>query len=185
MPVSTYMSSLLGKLLPPCHLLIFSTLLGTELYQTFVMTKVSYNALPRSAFRTLQKRVFPIYFKTQATLLLLNAITFPSGGVWGLSTNKADWIPHLVAGITAILNLSIYEPRTRRSMILVAHQETRDSHVASDGGQGREAEEATSRMQKAKRNFSRDHAMCIHLNLISIGAMVVYGIRLASRLDVA
>jgi hypothetical protein len=38
--------------------------------------------------------------------------------------------------------------------------------------------------QGAKKQFSRAHAMCIHLNLITIVATVIYGLRLASRLDV-
>ncbi|KAL6157329.1 hypothetical protein ACJQWK_07225 [Exserohilum turcicum] len=60
MPIST----LLSAVLPPCHLLAYSTLLGTELYQTFVMTKVAHRALARPSFVNLQKRVFTIYFKT-------------------------------------------------------------------------------------------------------------------------
>jgi hypothetical protein len=39
-------------------------------------------------------------------------------------------------------------------------------------------------MKRLRRVFSRNHAMCIHLNLVSIGAMVVYGWRLARRLAV-
>ncbi|KAK4168254.1 putative mitochondrial outer membrane protein [Cladorrhinum sp. PSN259] len=187
-------SSFLFNILPPCHLIVYSTLLGTQLYQTFVMTKVSYNALSRPAFRTLQKRVFPLYFKAQACLVLLNAITFPASGPGGLATNKADWIPHLIAGVTAILNLSIYEPRTRRSMIQVAHQEARDAQtppkaVASDSERKEKEDsepppELLPVRQAAKKQFSRDHAMCIHLNLITIVATVIYGLRLASRVDV-
>ena len=34
----------------PCHLLCFSTLLGTQLYQSFIIVKVAFRALPRPAF---------------------------------------------------------------------------------------------------------------------------------------
>ena len=112
----------LTKALPACHLLVYSSLLGTELYQSFVMTKVCYIALPRSAFRTLQKRVFPVYFRAQVALVLLSAVTFPPAGIFGLAINRADWIPHLVAAVTAVLNLGVYEPQTRQCMIGVAHQ---------------------------------------------------------------
>ncbi|KAL2192839.1 hypothetical protein P885DRAFT_5136, partial [Corynascus similis CBS 632.67] len=61
----------------PYHLLFYSTLLGTELFQSFVNTKVCFVALPRSAFTTLQKRIFPIYFWAQTTLITLSALTFP------------------------------------------------------------------------------------------------------------
>jgi hypothetical protein len=37
-------------------------------------------------------------------------------------------------------------------------------------------------MAKLKKEFSRNHAMSIHLNLIALGATLWYGWRLASRL---
>jgi hypothetical protein len=58
------MSLSLASILTPAHFFAYSTLLGAELYQSFVMTKIAYQALPRSAFTTLQMRVFPIYFRS-------------------------------------------------------------------------------------------------------------------------
>jgi hypothetical protein len=37
-------------------------------------------------------------------------------------------------------------------------------------------------MKRLNRQFSRDHAMVIHLNAISTVATILYGFRLASRL---
>lgn len=37
-------------------------------------------------------------------------------------------------------------------------------------------------MKNLNRSFSRNHAMCIHLNLITIVATLWYGWRLASRM---
>ncbi|KAK3380897.1 hypothetical protein B0H63DRAFT_434262 [Podospora didyma] len=159
----------------PYHLWIYSTLLGTELYQTFVMTKVSYQALPRSAFTTLQKRVFPLYFQGQTFLLGLAAITVPPYGLASLVHHKVDWVPFTVAGVTAILNLVIYEPQTRKAMVDRIHQETRDRKSGSSD------DKPSAEMQKLNRVFSKNHAMSIHLNLISVGAMLFYGWRLASR----
>jgi hypothetical protein len=51
--------------------------------------------------------------------------------------------------------------------------------VFVDSGDGVSVE-----MKRLRRVFSRNHAMCIHLNLVSIGAMVAYGWRLAGRLAV-
>ncbi|OTA89068.1 hypothetical protein M434DRAFT_23514 [Hypoxylon sp. CO27-5] len=136
--------------LAPLHLLSYSTLLGTELYQSFVVTKICYQALPRSAFNTLQKRVFPIYFRSQALLLLLTA---------------------------SLLNLTIYGPRTRQIMIDRIHQETRDGRKLSS------ITELSDDMKALNRSFSRNHAMSIHLNLISIVAMIWWGWKLASRLE--
>lgn len=59
--------------------------------------------------------------------------------------------------------------------------ETRDKR----NGQGGPTSDGPSQETKSlRRVFSRHHAMSIHLNLISIGAMVFYGWRLASRLAV-
>ncbi|KAI8629605.1 hypothetical protein F5Y19DRAFT_71739 [Xylariaceae sp. FL1651] len=168
----------LNSFLGPLHLLSFSTLLGTQLYQTFVITKICYDALPRSAFTTLQKRLFPIYFRSQSLLLLLTAITIPSHGPLTLIANKAAWIPFTIAGTTAALNLVLYGPRTRQIMIERIHQETRDGRIPTT-----DVAEASPEMQILNRSFSRSHAMSIHLNLLSIGAMLWWGWELASRLN--
>ncbi len=49
---------------------------------------------------------------------------------------------------------------------------------------GVKADETSLDMQKLNRAFKRNHAMSIHLNLISIGAIVFYGWRLAARVKV-
>jgi hypothetical protein len=115
-------SVLFSSILPPVHLFVYSTLLGTQLYQSFVMTKVAYKALPRTAFTTLQKRVFPIYFQSQSLLLLLVAVTFPPHGPITMIKVKSSWIPFVVAGITAGLNLVVYGPRSKELMIERVHQ---------------------------------------------------------------
>jgi hypothetical protein len=96
--------------LAPYHMISYSTLLGTTLYQTFVVTKVGYQALPISAFTTLQKRLFPIYFRSQSLLLLCTALTIQK---------KADWIPLAFASAMAGLNLIV---RVERAMIERIHQ---------------------------------------------------------------
>lgn len=102
---------MLAALLPRFHLLFYSTLLGTSLFQTFVITKISFQALPRSAFITLQKRLFPVYFRVQTLLLVLTAATLPLPRVL-----TADSVLFAVAGLTAVRNLVVYEPRTRGAM---------------------------------------------------------------------
>jgi hypothetical protein len=116
------MSASLASFLAPAHLLVYSALLGTELYQTFVMTKVSYQVLPRSAFTTLQKRVFPIYFQSQTLLLLLVVVTAPPYGPVSLFRSKWEWLSLLHAGATAGLNLMVYGPKTQELMIERVHQ---------------------------------------------------------------
>ena len=48
------------------------------------MTKVAYLALPTSAFTTLQKKVFPVYFQLQSLLLVATALTYPPTSVLAL-----------------------------------------------------------------------------------------------------
>jgi hypothetical protein len=119
--VANIASAVFGSL-APFHLLLYSTLLGTELYQTFVNTKVCYVTLPRSAFTTLQKRIFPIYFRSQSVLLLLTAVTLPPHGPLSLVQKRADWVPFAVAGVTALLNCLVYGPRTQKAMVDCIHQ---------------------------------------------------------------
>jgi hypothetical protein len=56
--------------------------------------------------------------------------------------------------------------------------ETRDSRKPDAGN------EMSEDMRLLNRAFSKAHAMSIHLNLITIGATLWYGWRLASKLDV-
>jgi hypothetical protein len=120
--ISMLFTSIISLGMAPIHLLTYSTLLGTELYQSFVMTKVAYQALPRSAFTSLQKRVFPIYFRSQSLLLILVAATLPPCGPISLIRKKSNWIPLVVVGSTAVLNLIVYGPRTQKLMIERIHQ---------------------------------------------------------------
>ncbi|ORY18169.1 hypothetical protein BCR34DRAFT_473742 [Clohesyomyces aquaticus] len=164
-------------MLGPLHLLSYSALLGTELYQTFVVTKITYQELPRPAFTTLQKRLFPLYFKGQAFLVILTAATIPPHGPSSLIGDRRSWIPFAVAGATAALNFLVYGPLTRQVMIDRVHQETRDGRAI-----GRKDNMSTE-MRLLNREFSRTHAMSIHLNLITIGATLWYGWWLATKLD--
>ncbi|KAI0907209.1 hypothetical protein F4824DRAFT_488666 [Ustulina deusta] len=171
------------SLLAPLHLLSFSALLGTQLYQTFIVTKICYVSLPPSAFTTLQKRLFPIYFRSQSLLLLLTVVTIPSQGPLTLIAHKAAWIPFAVAGVTATLNWWVYGPRTRQIMIERIHQETRDGLQKQTTDDHVVSETPSPEMQRISRSFSRNHAMSIHLNLLTIGAMLWWGYKLASNLN--
>ena len=114
--------ALLKTVLTPLHLLAYSTLLGTQLYQSFVMVKIAHQALPYDAFTTLQKRVFPVYFRSQTLLVLLTAATFPTYGPVSLVKEKGDWIPFVVAGVTAMWNVMYFGPKTSRIMMIKKYQ---------------------------------------------------------------
>src|SRR5579871_1262329 len=118
--------SLLSTLinLAPYHLLAFGALFGTEIYQTFFMTKVCYRALPISAFKTLQKKVFPIYFSLQAILIGFTIATYPPYGIASLSNSLADLSLLSFAGAMSLLNIFRYGPRTTSAMVDGIHQGT-------------------------------------------------------------
>ena len=86
------------------------------------MTKVCYNALPMSAFTTLQKRVFPVYFRLQSLLLFSTAITHPPYGPVSLATSIGDLIPLGIGGGMAALNLLKWGPKTTEAMVERIHQ---------------------------------------------------------------
>ncbi|KAF5555819.1 hypothetical protein FNAPI_5999 [Fusarium napiforme] len=161
-------------LLAPVHLLSFSTLLGSQLYQTFIVTKVTFKHLPRTPYINLQKTLFPIFFQGQALLLFLTAITLPPHGVLSLIEHKSDWIPFAISGFVSGLNLMVFGPRTRQLMLDRVEQGTLE---------GKTVEGPSSTMGVIKKRFTISHAMCIHLNLIGLGAHLWYTWRLASRLD--
>ncbi|KAF5022119.1 hypothetical protein F66182_5838 [Fusarium sp. NRRL 66182] len=109
-------------LLAPIHLLSFSALLGSQLYQTFIVTKVAFKHLPRTPYMTFQKHIFPIFFHCQALLLVLTAVTFPPYGPPSLIEHKSDWIPFAVSGVVSGLNVTVFGPRTRKLMLDRAEQ---------------------------------------------------------------
>lgn len=117
-----FFTTVVSAVLPPVHLLAYSALIGTELYQTFVVTKITYRTLPRPAFVGLQKQLFPAYFKAQSLLLLVVALTRPPYGPFSSFGELVSCIPFVIAGVTAGLNLVLYGPRTRALMIERATQ---------------------------------------------------------------
>lgn len=128
------------------HLLMWGSLLGTELYQvfcflkagllassfllstypvqSFLMTKLCYLYLPRPQFTSLQKRIFPVYFALQTTLTAATVVTYPSGSLFALIENKLDAATlGTTLGIT-LLNWLVFGPRTSQSMVKRTHQGT-------------------------------------------------------------
>ncbi len=68
-------------------------------------------------------------------------------------------------------SVAIFTTETRDGL----QKQTTDDHVVS--------ETPSPEMQRISRSFSRNHAMSIHLNLLTIGAMLWWGYKLASNLN--
>ncbi|KAK0935711.1 hypothetical protein LTR29_012713 [Friedmanniomyces endolithicus] len=130
------------------HLLTYGTLLGSNLFQTFLNGPVSYTALPRPQFSTLQQAIFPPYFTLQSLLPLVLALTWPgdshhttstplglrgsgdvtgrlNAGYAGLLARENFWdalVPIAMMFGTSLLNLAVLGPATTRVMRRRKHQ---------------------------------------------------------------
>lgn len=98
----------------PYHLLSYGALLGTELYQSFINTKICFRALPMREFLILQKRLFPTYFQCQLGLTALTALTRPPQGPVSFLGSIGDAVPLVVVAVTGALNYWVFGPRTTR-----------------------------------------------------------------------
>ena len=95
----------------------------------------------------------------------------------------------------AVLNLSVYGPRTQNMMVERIHQGKIAScrsgdqmlmrfEVETRDGKKYNHVESSEEMKAKNKAFSRAHAMSIHLNLLTMGATVWYGFQLASRMAI-
>ena len=126
------------------HILTYGTLLGSNLFQTFMNGPISYMCLPRPQFSTLQQKIFPPYFTFQSALPLLLALTWPgqkiadaagrtvirnNAGWTGLLGDEYFWTALVPIGImfgTSFLNLLVLGPATTMVMRERKHQGTSD-----------------------------------------------------------
>jgi hypothetical protein len=89
------------------------------------MTKLCYIYLPRPQFTSLQKRIFPVYFALQTTLVAATAVSYPSGSLLALVENKIDAaIFGVILGIST-LNWFVFGPRISQLMVERTHQGTK------------------------------------------------------------
>ncbi|KAK0786415.1 hypothetical protein LTR02_012549 [Friedmanniomyces endolithicus] len=173
------------------HLLTYGTLLGS----------ISYTALPRPQFSTLQQAIFPPYFTLQTLLPLVLALTWPgeshhttatlglrgsgdvagrlNAGYSGLLAKANFWdalVPIAMMFGTSLLNLAVLGPATTRVMRRRKQQETRD------GKRYYEAGPKSEEMQKLNSSFTYLHSAASLSNLVGTGAMIFYGFVLAEKM---
>ena len=112
----------ISSILPPLHLLIYSSLLGTQLWHSLIIVKILHSTLPRAQFTTVQKTLFPIYFKVQTSLVVLTAITYPPISLLSLAKNRYEVIALGITFVGASLNVLVWGPRAEKAMIARIHQ---------------------------------------------------------------
>ncbi|CAG8405059.1 unnamed protein product [Penicillium salamii] len=179
----------------PYHLLAYGALIGTELFQSFVNTKICYQALPMKEFIALQKKLFPIYFRTQVALTALTAATYPPYSIFSLIQSPWSATPLAIAGLTGCLNWFIYGPKTTTASLVrrVFQGKTKlptrtfTQRSGLTGSPTTVSEIPNSdlngpKLHRANRNFARSHAMAIHLNAIAVVATIFYGFSLSSNI---
>ncbi|KAF6237294.1 hypothetical protein HO173_004763 [Letharia columbiana] len=178
----------------PYHIISYGTLLGSSIYQSFINGIVSYRALSRPQFATLQAALTPVYFALQTALPVIMALTYPgvkslsslsgntteSSSLSGVLQERNRWT--VLAPIATVFalnaaNLLWAGPVTTRIMKERKHQETRDGKKYYE--QGPQSKE----MQRLNRAFSRMHGVSALTNLVGLGITVWYGFLLAERLQ--
>jgi len=175
------------------HILTYGTLLGSNLFQTFLGGPLAFKALPRPQFSTLQQAIFPPYFTFQAALPVLLALTWPgdkvaqvgaksvmhNSGFWGIFSDNSFWtagIPVAIMFATSAANLFVFGPATTKVMKERKHQETRDGKKYYDPG------EKSPEMKRLNSSFGLLHGVSSGLNLLGTFAMFYYGATLADLL---
>ena len=86
------------------------------------MTKVCFQALPMAQFTTLQKKVFPLYFKIQVGLLAAVAFSHPPMSLLSPIDRRRDIAPLALALGISTLNLIVYGPRIEKITVERSHQ---------------------------------------------------------------
>ncbi|GLI73755.1 hypothetical protein PoHVEF18_001984 [Penicillium ochrochloron] len=168
----------------PYHILSYGTLLGSQVFQSFVGGIVAFRALPRPQFATLQTAIFPVYFSMQTALPIVVALTASRGGqALGLSGLAAPenryntLLPMATVAITGLINMFVLRPLTTKTMRERKHQETRDGKKSYD------APPHSKEMVALNKKFGRIHGLSSLVNLVSLIATVWYGAVMSKKLE--
>ncbi|KAI5781680.1 hypothetical protein DFH27DRAFT_580626 [Peziza echinospora] len=175
-PTTTTPQTFLALLLTPgpYHILLYGTLLGSTVFQSFIAGVLAYKALPRAQFSQLQQRIFPVYFTLQTIIPPLLYLTLPPS-----STSTSPTPPTLLIAttfLTGLTNLALVGPMTTRIMRERKKQETVEGKKYHDPGA------KSVEMARLNRRFGMAHGVSALLNLVGLGAAVGYGVLLGGRL---
>lgn len=123
---------------------------------------MSYRALPRPQFSTLQSRLFPVYFTMSTALSVILPITYPGGGLAGPPSGVAGvlaegnrWkvlVPLATMFVTNLVNTVYLGPVTTRIMKERKHQGMRVDFIVM-----RHADVGKQKQEMERRVMMRDH----------------------------
>ncbi|RDW57522.1 DUF4149 domain-containing protein [Aspergillus mulundensis] len=167
----------------PFHILSYGTLLGVQVYQSFVSGIIAFRALPRPQFAALQAKIFPTYFALQTALPVVVALTASRAdqplGVSGLLAPENKYsvlLPLATAFVTGLVNFGVLRKLTVDTMRERKHQETRDGKKSYD------PPPHSKEMIALNKKFGRLHGLSSLVNLVTLGATIFYGVVLSKKL---
>ncbi|KAI0481097.1 hypothetical protein GGR56DRAFT_628874 [Xylariaceae sp. FL0804] len=170
----------------PYHILSYGTLLGTEVFHTFINSVAAFKTLERPQFAVLQRALFPMYFGIQTLAPIALALTYPGNALFGVPSSLAGvlhesgrWTvlaPLATAFATGLVNLVYLLPETNKVTAKRRDQEKKD------GKQSWEGPPHSKEMAALNKQFGQLHGISSLLNLVTLVATVVYGFSLSSRL---
>ncbi|KAL2816786.1 hypothetical protein BDW59DRAFT_153055 [Aspergillus cavernicola] len=167
----------------PYHILSYGTLLGVQIYQSFVSGIIAFRVLPRPQFASLQAKTFPTYFAIQTALPVVVALTASRAdkplGISGLLEPENHFkvlLPLATAFVTGLVNFVFLRPLTVDTMRERKHQETRDGKKSYDPAPH------SKEMVALNKKFGRLHGMSSLVNMVTLGATIFYGVVLSKRL---
>lgn len=174
--------------LAPYHVLSYGTLLGSQVFQSFIGGVMAYRTLARPQFSALQQGIFPVYFTMQTALPVILALTYPGerdalgvgpSSVSGVLLDKHrvnTLLPLATILFTSLANLLIVGPATTKIMHQRKHQETREGKKSYD------PPPHSKEMTRLNKSFARMHGISSLLNLAGLLGTVFYGVTLAERI---
>lgn len=166
----------------------YGTLLGSEIFQSFIGGVTAFRTLPRPQFASLQSALFPIYFGMQTALPIVLALTFPSertavgnsasgfAGILEPANRLHVLTPISIIFVSGLLNAAWIGPLTTKTMRERKHQETKDGKKSYDAGPH------SPEMQALNKKFGQLHGASTLVNLFGIIATLWYGFYLGDRL---
>ncbi|RYO82582.1 hypothetical protein DL766_000204 [Monosporascus sp. MC13-8B] len=117
----------------PYHILSYGTLLGTQVFHTFINATTSLRVLERPQFALLQRNLFPWYFGIQTVMPVVLAVTYPGNrtllgaleggsafadrGLVGALAAANRWtvlVPLATVCVTGLINWAYLLPETNK-----------------------------------------------------------------------
>lgn len=153
------------------HVLSYGTLLGTTLFQTFIVGPVQFTTIPRQQFGNIQAKLTPIYFGIQVVTAAACYFT--------VSDTTGTYNELLALGVTALgslINLLLVGPKTT-SIMQRRHKMERLTNTKYDDV------EVSDEMRKVNRQFNVMHSVGATINVVSVVALLAHGIHLGHKLN--